>query len=369
MWSYAIHSTLTGAHRFDVFPSVGTWRRTFSAVGSGSHEFQLRADFDDDMSDAEWAAHRAWWKAETQEWGRTLVVKWNGVPLYAGLIVFRKYSKTTGVLTLEHQEIRAIFTRRHLYGVDEFDPNSVDAPQNKSLRGLIRAVVIAATFRDLPGSLWTLPVSYPADEAGPHSKLWEHWKLLKAEDILAELKGMEGAPDVDFVPRILPDGRLRWELVIGTPRLPGALIDLPASVDQPALTNLLWEESAERQVTGTLMIGTGSGPKIRVGKAGSTVPVSIPYLDDSRTAKQADDETDLNSLAAGEQAQFQSPIEQWGFDLVATEDLDVGSLIPGARLRVSTFRDEWLDDGAHDFYLVGLAGNTGLRLTPEVQPL
>ncbi|RZU64942.1 hypothetical protein EV379_1253 [Microterricola gilva] len=366
MWSFGIFDALTGNSVDDVFPAAGNWRTSSTAIGSGQHKFHLR--------DAATRVPQSVARNLFADWSRVLVVMDGGVPVYAGIILKTEYDKDTGVLTVEHSELRLIYSKRHVYGVDEYNSTAQIQVVGKSPKGLLLAVIKAASYRPVPGN-WTLPMRFPADEAGGVSKTWFHYQLMKAEDMITEVGRMAGAVDFYLQPKLDANGRLFWDVILGSPRLPGATIDAPTTVPEPIITGLREVRDAARRLTGVLMVGKGSEMDIRVGKAGATVAPTIPYLDDSRSAKATDNQFELNALATSEMGVHEFPVAQYEFKLTHTRDADGSELfklsdcVPGARVLVETRDDEWLYDGQKTFYVLGVSGDMSRTVTPEVQEL
>jgi len=366
MWSFGIYDLLTGNSLDDVFPAAGSWRTSSTAVGSGQHKFQLR--------DEATKVPRSVARDLFQDWSRVLVVMDDGVPVYAGIILRTEYDKDTGVLTVDHSELRLIYSKRHAYGVDEYNSTAQIQVVGKSMSGLLLAVIKTASYRPVPGN-WTLPMRFPADSAGAISKTWFHYQLMKAEDMITEVGRMAGAVDFYLQPKLDVNGKLFWDVILGSPKLPGAIIDAPTNVPEPVITGLREVKDAARRLTGALMVGKGSEMDIRVGKAGATVTPTIPYLDDSRSAKATDVQAELNSLATAEMGVHEFPVAQYEFKLTHAFDaggeelFKLSDCVPGARVLVENRDDEWLDDGQKTFYVLGVSGDMSRTVTPEVQEL
>lgn len=358
MWSYALHASLSGAPLLDVFPADGEWRRSCTAVGYGSHTFQLR--------DAKTALPAAVWRAETRPWARTLVVLWDGVPVYAGLITGRGYNRDTGVLTVRHHELKQLLKRRFQFAFEEFNPGSPLEVVGKSHRGMIRALVRAGMYRDA-APFWTMPIDYPADEAGTLSRTWWHYQAKTIEEMIAEIERTEFAPEWDFRPKYV-DGFLRWDLVIGTPRLPGTLFEVAEAPETPGV-NVTWDEDGLEQATGGLVLGEGSEADVKWAIQGNRDAPDKPWLDRMWPEKSVGDTNQLQRLATGWMDQHERLRGAYSASIVAGDGVPFADMQPGARIRLHSHDDPFLEDGEKDLYVLGATGNMTSVLTPEVVAL
>lgn len=358
MWSFVLHDSLSGAPLLDVFPSGGSWRRSCTDPGSGSHDFQLR--------DVVTALPAEVWRSESRPWARTLVVLWDGVPVYAGLITGRKYKRGTGVLTLRHHELKQLLKRRFQFAFEEFNPASPLTVTDRSHRGMIRALVRAGMYRDA-APFWTMPVDYPADEAGVLSRTWWHYQAKTIAEMIGEIERTEFAPEWDFRPKYV-DGWLRWDLVIGTPRLPGVLFEVPDAPDTPGV-DIEWDEDALEQATGGLVLGEGSEADVKWAIQGNRDAPDKPWLDRMWPEKSVSDPTHLQRLATGWMDQFERIKGAYSVNVVAGEGVPFADMQPGARIRFHSHDDPFLVNGEKDLYTLAVGGDMTSVLKPEVVAL
>lgn len=357
LWSFFIVDTNTGVKQLQVFPFSGSWRSVINGFGSGQHAFQLR-DFGTKLP-------RATWRSLTQPWARTLVVCWAGVPVYAGIIQHRHYSRATGILTVRHSEVRSIFSRRHPFGVNEYEVGTLTVT-NKSIRGAIRAIVLACAGPR--SSRWVLPIVYPPDEAGTYSNTWPNFSFPLGEKMISDAQDMEGGPDVHFQPRWAADGSIEYELRLGVPRIPGATFEWLATAEQSGAIDAEVEDDASKQLTGVLTIGEGSEVDIKWGRAPELTGGSvIPYLDTSRPYKSIGDQAQLDSFARAELATFREPTTQYSMSVLASGYPGADKLQPGSRLRLGFNGDEFINDGFAQLHLLGLSGDMTQTIKLEVQ--
>jgi len=361
VWSYFIHDTLTGARRAPVTPSAGSFGTMISDIGGGSHTFQVRSS---DMNAADW-------KSLTYPWANTLVQCWDGVPVYAGLLLGRTLNRNTGTLTVQHKELRLLLNRRFPFRVGgERIIAGTLALRDKSLRGLIVEIVRSGVSKLNGDDGWNLPVALPAPEGGNFDATLYAYDFVTIENGIAEVEGRDGGPDVVFEPRLI-EGRLDWLLRVGGPRLDGRTLTYPMNVPEPRLFDVQVTDDGSEMLTGVFAIGKGSEADMRVGEAGFRGnPVArIPYLDSSRSLKEIDDVRELESHGVGELAAHGQPTTQWEMKTRADVAPGLAQLRLGSILRMRYQDDWWEPDGDIDQYLIGISGGVTNTITLDVQPL
>lgn len=358
MWSFWIVDTQSGDKQLQVEPSDGRWRAVINGIGQGTHAFQLR--------DTRTALPRATWQGLVRPWARTLVVCWDDTPLYAGVILRHRWDRTSGVLTVEHSELRVIFSRRFSFMVPTHTPGGSFTLSGKSLRGLVRGVV-ARGAHSIPGDNWHLPVVLPADEAGSQSRTWFNYLFTSIEEMVTEVQNTDGGPDVHLQPRWSAAGKLEWLLRLGTPKLTGGTFEYNASAQASSATDVTQVTDATKQLSGVFALGAGSEEDMRVGKAGGLAGTDIPDMDTSRSFKDKDVISELDGLALSELKTFREPTVQVGFGTLATETPGADALVLGWTLRLWVDGDEFMNDGWRTSYLVGMSGDMSMRVGLEIQ--
>lgn len=359
-WSLWAVDSNSGAKQQRLSPSSGSWRRVINGAGSGTHSFQLRARPKTISLDS-W---RTMWQDWTRPWARTLVVCWDDTPVYAGVIIGSVWDRKKGVLTVSHEEIRTIFSRRHAYGVDQYETGTLTVT-GRSFVGAVRAIVLACAGPK--SARWQLPIVYPADSAGSYSNTWHNYSFVLGEKMLADIQNLENGPDIDFHPQWSSSGALEWVLRVGNPRLTGGTFEWAADAAKTGLTGVTVTRDAKNQLTGVLTIGEGSEADIKWGRAPESGGSVIPYLDTSRPYTDIGDVAKLNSFAQAELATFREPTVQYAASVLASEYPGVLSLVPGSTLRVGFSADEFVDSGVKVMRLLGLSGDLSSSLTLEVQ--
>lgn len=352
-YSFAIHDVQSGVFLDFVQPAAGDWIR--GAVEEKSFTFKLRGD----------GRTRAQRRDLFKTWERAIVVRWNDVPVYAGLITGRPYRPSSGVLVVKHIDARALLARRMLFGIGSYLPWGVFDFRGYSTRGVVRQLLYYGLIHPY-STAWPIHAEVGGAEGG--SSPWAqffHYDFQNVESMLATAETQEGGPDVDLALEYRNGNVLWWVARIGTPFLTGAGFETRLQGDS-ILSSVDVGESGLRQATGIFTTGRGFEQDMRVGQAALSVSsgVSRDYV---VPFKDVDDVARLDSLAAGQLGSVSSPRVEWKFT-GRTADFDPATVQVGSIVRVFSEEDEWIDDGWSQHRILTFAGSVGSEdLTFEVE--
>jgi hypothetical protein len=352
-WSFNIYNTQSGAHALTLpEPSAGEWNTRLSGKGRGRHAFPLygagvsRADIREFTTGNKYTI--------TQEWGTHVV--------YAGVIQRPTYTKKTRTLEVASGELRGAYLNdRMLFGVDAYLPNDpILTVSGRSHSGAARAVLGLAT--STPG--FALPIDLPADGSGGFSADWLHSERLKVEDHLQQVE--DDGCEIYLRP-YKSGSALRFETVVGSPGVQigsATSIDL-AGDDSPVLDLQVYTDYV-KQMTGVLAFGTGGASAPTAYAPLSGYPGGIGIRDTWMTFSDISDVTRLQDAANNTYAFLHVPTEVMSFGLHVYPG-GPAFAAPGRLLEVTSTGDEYILDGPYTKRVVGLRGDLGLTVTPEVQ--
>lgn len=343
-YSYAIHDVQSGAFLDFVSPAAGDWVR--GSVEEKSFTFNLRGD----------GRTRDQRRDLFKTWERAIVVRWNDVPVYAGLITGRPYRPAPGVLVVKHVDARALLARRMLFGVGSYSPSGVFDFRGYSTRGVVRQLLYYGLIHPYSAA-WPIHAEVGGAELG--SSPWAqffHYDFQNVESILSTAETQDGGPDVDLGVEYRNGNVLWWTGRIGTPFLSGAGFETRLQGDS-ILSSVDVGESGLRQATGIFTTGRGFEQDMRVGSA--ALPVSSGVSRDYVVPfKDVDDIGRLNSLASGQLGGVSSPRVEWKFT-GRTADFSPSQVQVGSIVRVFSEDDEWIDDGWSSHRILTFAGSVG----------
>ena len=368
-WSYWLCDTITGDKLLEVEPASGSWSRLLNISGSGRHTFVPGAlDADGDR-----LIDRATWRDATTPWACTLVQCWDDVPVYAGVITGRPYDRDTQMLTLNHTDLRSLFTARFTFGAVYWEDEDAGIPghltiTSKSLVSAVGLVLQNACITPVGFTTdYSVPLVLPSlVESGTYTNRIDNFNFVKVTDFLSELQEMDGGPDVEFAPQWSGSDKLEW--VVRAGGLTGGTFDFDLSDPACPVSSARFTEDALKQVTGVIGIGEGFGAEIVAG--GQTVAqqsdAEIPARDEVVPWRMVKSIPYAASLATGRLATYKYPTTQPALTVLASEvsplDLVLGSIVT-----VTDSGDPFLLDGPTEYRLVGLSGGVGLEVQLSVQ--
>ncbi|MBN6777438.1 hypothetical protein JRG19_02590 [Pseudoclavibacter alba] len=242
------------------------------------------------------------WRNLKSPWRNTIVVMDGDRVEYAGVILENTWTPSTRRLQLKTREFPVFLGVRLMYGVGEYARGSRSFV-NRSLRG----IAIESIWHALSTGVerWNLPISVPASESGPLTETCWAWDFATAAEWLDSILQREGAPILDFEPRVT-DGKLMWHLRAGKPRIQESSVKVNLAAGKHPVTNLSITESGLRQVTGLIGVGNGSGKATihadanEVTLPGWTPVPDMPYVDATLSLKDEKDAGRLQQRAKGE---------------------------------------------------------------------
>lgn len=353
MWSAQIHDTQTGDR-------LGTVNLVSSDWGRGDQKTRrARIKLNARRSQSSWRNLIV----GPAFWDRTLVILFDGVPIYAGLIVAApSYDFANEVVTVAHVDLSVLLGRRWMHGVGPstggggYVPTGTFSVSGVSLRGAIRAI-LQRTYLDPISAAWPVPVDLPAAESGSFSKTWYFYEFQNAEDMVQEITDREDGPDLDLRPYLTSAGKLRWEQRIGTPRLSGSTRTIMLSAPKNAATMADVNLDGVNTATGIHFPGKGSEQDMRVGSAAAPVSAGLAR-DTIFTDKNDDSVSSLSSKAKGRLDALTSATEQWSLNVAASK-LPPTSIQPGSTIRTHTVDTLWVPGGWKNHRVIGFEGAYG----------
>lgn len=358
-WEHYLFETRTGVLTHRVYPESHSWTTRLNGFGTGSSTIVL--------DDAEDVAPAAGWELVTRPWRTGIVSLWDGVPWYAGVIDSRAEKIATGRLELRHAEVWKLLGRRYLWGVDDYQGDATRLMNSLSRRGLVGLLLQWTAVTGSPSPRWPLPVVVGGLESGTLSRTLRAWRFDKGMQLIEDILGEAGGPDLYLRPR-MTNGRLEWEAVIGTPRVPGPTIAWQWGPQDSPVTDLSLNEDASDQLTGGFAIGQGSEVDMLVGKGDTLATLDLPVMDHAESAKNVEQQSQLNAMAQGLVDQRSVLQGQWDFG-VQGEALTRGAR-PGARVRLRVEGSRLRPSTAwQGLYAVSASGDLSELVKLGVQPV
>lgn len=359
-WNVWACDTVTGEKQIRLPVSGFPWARVLNGSGTGSATVQLNDSL----------VKRLNVRALTEPVARTLVLDWDDIVVYAGVIWGRKYSRNSQTLSISHEDIWSIINRRfavnHYEGAVELWKATYSG---MTLRQFIKYLMVLGLY-GYDNSNMMLPITLPADEVGtvPARTIYGYHLENLGTAITNVMKEKNG-PDVDFRPRWL-DGKLNYEMRIGStasPRLTAGSYEWNASAPESGIFDFEENENAQKLVTNMVAVGEGSEKKMLIRSERNVNPV-YPHLERALAYKKESNPERLSALAGGGLEAYGKPTTQTSFSVMASGTPNVSALLPGGVARLWEDGADWVPRGWRTHRLIQYSGDLNEKVKLQFQP-
>jgi len=337
-------STISWVDKIEIRPSACSWARAMNEGAGGSARFVL--------SDPNVALTIAGGAVDVVN--RCLVVEFDNVVVYAGIIWESDYDHDTQELTIQHEDIWSLWELRLI----SESKNSAMPSWKQTYSGLEydtiakRLVQLATT-----GAGRTVPLVYEDDYSGGRSRTYYGYDADTLVEALEEIMDLPGGPDIDFRPEWNPDrSGLQWTVRTGFMNPDNQVVEVNFSAPKPPARGLKVKTSGRERATQVFGIGEGSGKDMKVQSAGGSGSFALERAEQSKNIKDAGQ---LQDFAAGEHSTRGSNVRQYSFEVPLDSPI-VGSLWtlkPGMTLRWHVTGDPYLSSGWRDSMVIQYQGD------------
>jgi hypothetical protein len=297
----------------------------------------------------------------------------NDIPLEAGPIWRRTYSKATGMLELTAGGLWTYFDHRQIVPLLTDDQGVIDPATGESAAwgntdlvnfsyGTIAKKVLEQSM------LWTggdLPIVFQADEVGTYERHYLGANLTKIGEALRDLVALVSGVDIRFVPRRTADRLgIEWMLQTGTLAAPELRAATPHvwdySVEKPAVRNLQTEDDASRMTGQAWFTGGRQAGISQIVRdiAPALVDAGYPLLEsvDSTHSDVSESDT-LMAYAQNATLLGRAPLSAWSFEVRADVAPRVGSYLPGDLVTLKIANDPWIREAPYTRDISSISGD------------
>lgn len=363
MYSIYACETVTGKNLGPLDATVSNWQRELNGTDTATITL---------APGALTTGTRDQLRLYTTPWKMSLLICWNGAPVWAGPVITRQWSaKAT---TINAAGIKNIFLRRKAHTwATPFASQSL-AYSNMSLGTIAQTLVQLGCSH--PGG--ALPITYPATETSTDvtfARTYAGFELKNIADLLTELTGVINGPDIDFLP-VWTDSTqtaMKWSMRIGTLAQPQMYspnqVVFDAAQPGSSVSDLSYTEDASQLTTAAWSAGSGTDVGILMSQTVSSTLTSVgfPLLEEEIDHKTVAIQATLDAHSAGDLAAHATPIIQWSLTIDSTQPPALSSFNLGDQARVRIANHVWIPDGDYLMRIMGMSGNSSTKIVLNVQ--
>lgn len=260
-WSYILCRTRTGARMAKLEPlDPGSWQRRLGYKGTGAHSFSVAQSATRERHHEAVNQVRIWQQMRPGE--VTLIVSYQGQPVYAGLVWKATYSRASQRIDITHEDVWSLWERRlaipqHLYSAQTPVIRTVQDYPNLDLTTHAKRVVqmgMIGPRTGLPG--YQVPIVFPADQSGSYRMVHWTYDFATVADRLMEITEMDSGPHIDFEVEWAGDGGFRWRLDTHTTRAESMILHYSAA--ETPVTDIEYVRDLSEYFTEVHVTGEGS---------------------------------------------------------------------------------------------------------------
>ena len=347
VWSV---STKTWADRVELRPQSTSWERTFNHSAGGSTSLVL--------SDPDVAAVAG--LNDSYPGQRAIVVDYDNVVVYAGIIWEAHYERDTQILTVDHEDIWSLWDARLISEVRTEDIVNWE----KTYSGLEYDTIVKRIIQlAVAGSERSVPMVYEDDYTGGRSRTYNGYNMDTALSAMEEIMDLTDGPDVDFRPEWDGSGGIRFTLRTGDLSL--NTIEVNFSAPETPARGLWMKTSARDVATQVFAVGEGSGkktaksPGMLVRESQSTNIADYPALERVEQFKNIKKGPELYDQAASALVATNGAVRQAGFELKLDSPIlgNLWELRPGTIVRWYIRDDPYFTTGWREWRVLKYSGD------------
>jgi len=294
---------------------------------------------------------RDWYRLITTPWRMSLVIDWDGIPVWAGPITGRQFDGKKPIISA--LGIRAIFDHRKVHDWSTpYNAWSVTYT-GQSLGSIAVNLVNIACAAGKPGA--SLPILVPTGESDTdptHQRTYTGYALADVGTELDNLTASLNGPDIHFLPQWVDSTRAQivWVMRVGTLAQPylasAATVQLDASSPNSSIAALTSIDDASKITTTDWAQGTGSGAATLISKStSSTLPSQgWPLLESENDYRTVTDQPTLDSHTLADQQTFGRDVIQWTISVNALQPPVLGSYLLGDNALIRVAGHLWIPD-------------------------
>jgi hypothetical protein len=287
------------------------------------------------------------------------------------------YDDPTRKLTISAAGLWSLYDHRMILPVLAVgtNPATVTTEITASL-GTVAKKLVQLAHTHTAGSV---PVVFPADEAGTIVKDYQGYDLPNLGQALRDLTGLQGGPEIQFIPRrTAADPRfIEWVMRIGTTADPllhqmGEDWTWDASVPRSSVTGISVQRDGSAMGTRAWMQGAGSQEETLFGRADGTVMTAagFPLMEISGSGSESEPtQAVLDADAAALLAANARPVQTWTVKVRRDDTPNVAQYAVGDWVQITTSdRNPYLPPGTYRARIQSRSGDDSPEVTLQLMP-
>jgi hypothetical protein len=343
-WRVFSVSTSNWTSKIELTPSASTWARALGSGKGGTTEFKVRDPF---VAETATETNLAPWK-------RMIVMDFYGIIIYAGFITGYSVDRDAGSVSVTHEDIYSLFSRRVMADIlsDGVQTRPALAYASAS-RAMLMKQAIYQGQND--ASRFNLPIVLPSDASGSWTRSYDPWNLPTVASILDDITSTENPPDMDLNPRWTDSGSIEWVMLAGdlTSGTWSWALDVPLST----ASNLKVRRDGSGMANRIAAVGEGSEKKMLLSVADGSGTSDFLPLDKVISYKDEKVQADLAARARADLAKFSRATEQVSMDVGMDADFSVNQLSLGGTVNWHLKDDLFLAPGWRSSRLIEYSGD------------
>lgn len=157
----------------------------------------------------------------TAPWRFSVAIAWRNNLLQAGPIPDESFQESNIATQVAFTGIWSIFSKRLVFPQNWGAGNPATPAADVTYTNLtLRQIAKQLIDDNISRPLCSLPIVFDPDDApGTNTRTYHGYELNKVADMLANVTGVDGGPEVEFRPQWTSTGQIQWYMRTGSPRL------------------------------------------------------------------------------------------------------------------------------------------------------
>ena len=157
----------------------------------------------------------------TEPWRFSIAIAWRNNLMQAGPIPDESFQDSAGNTTVAFNGLWSLFTKRLVFPIGWSSGNPATTTADVTYTNLtLRQIAKRLVYDNIQRPNCFVPMAFdPDDPAGTSTRTYYGYEMNKVADMLTNIVGVDGGPEIEFRPQWTSTGRIQWYMRTGSPRL------------------------------------------------------------------------------------------------------------------------------------------------------